>query len=775
MRVTSVITVSLKHAISTMLFLSLPLSFQCSSAFAAKQYKNSFFVTLVHRYTKPICTSALATATSELKTNKKTKESEELGRLKEAVNILFVINEQDIPVESGIYVSLLQACANLKALAEGKQLHGHILINGINQNVFSETTLVSMYAKCGNVADARFVFDKMQTKNVFSWNAMIGGYAMQRLCFQALKLYYQMQRASVQPDSFTFPCVLKACASLASLQQGMEIHVYIIKGGFDLDVFVKSALVAMYAKCGSLESARHVFDKMSQRDAVSWNAMITGYTQNKHYDEALKLFWQMESEGVNPTKYTITSVLSACAGIVDLQQGKDIHDYISRSGLEFDVFVSNALIAMYAKCGSIKDAYDVFNKMLQRDVVSWNAMIAGYAQNGFCADALELFSEMELRGVEPDLVTIASVLPACTHLAALQQGKEIHAYMITSGFNPDVFVDNAFIDMYAKCGSIENARQLFDRMSHRDVVSWNVTIMGYGMHGHGQEALSLFSHMQKAFVRPDDITFMAVLSACSHAGLVDEGWQYFDIMSRDYHIIPSVEHYACMVDLLGRAGCLDEAQNFIKKMPFEPNAIVWRALLGACKIYCNMELGEHVAERLLELEPEYAGNYVLLSNIYAAAGRWDDVTKVRAVMKDRGVKKCPGCSWIEIKSRVHSFVVGDRSHPQSKKIYALLDSLALQMEEAGYVPDTNFVLHDVEEERKEQLLYHHSEKLAIAFGLLNTCPGTPIRVTKNLRVCGDCHTATKLISKIFKREIIVRDSNRFHHFKDGLCSCGDYW
>jgi pentatricopeptide repeat protein len=372
-------------------------------------------------------------------------------------------------------------------------------------------------------------------------------------------------------------------------------------------------------------------------------------------------------------------------------------------------------------------------------------------------------------------MTITSVLSACARLSALKHGKEIHHYIIRFWFESHVFVGSALIDMYSKCGSIEVARHLFDKLSERNIVSWNAMIAGYAMHGHGEDALSLFHQMQQADIDPDHITFIALLSACSHAGLIDEGWHYFISMSREYHITPKVGHYSCMVDLLGRAGRLDEAREFIDKMPFEPNADVWGALLGACRIHSNIELGKFVAERLFELQPENPGFYVVMSNIYAAAGRWEDVEKVRTMMKDRGLKRRPGCSWIEVKDKVHAFNVGDKSHPQSEEIYAMLDHLGGQMKKFGYVPDKNFVLHDVEDEEKEHILCYHSEKLAIAFGLISTSLGTPIRIIKNLRVCGDCHSATKFISMIVERQIVVRDANRFHHFKDGMCSCGDYW
>eukprot|EP01018_Ginkgo_biloba_P029187 Gb_18176 [translate_table: standard] len=697
------------------------------------------------------------------------------GRFKEVLDILHAVNQPGNSVDSDTYAHLLQACAAMKASVEGKQIHAHVLKSGIPQNVFLGTQLVNMYSKCGSLVDARIAFDNLLTPNVFSWNTMIGVYARDGHCEEALALYYQMQCAGVQPDNFTIPSVLKACAGLAALEQGKEIHTYIIRSGFESDAFVGNALVDMYAKCGSIVDARQVFDQMPQRDLVSWNAMISGYAQNGHGDEALNFFLQMLSAGVKPNSVTIVSVLPACTQLATLRQGKEIHNYVIRMGFESDMAVVNALVAMYVRSGILECAHVVFDQMLQRNVVSWTSIIGGYVEDGQSDIALKLFRHMQFKGVKPDSVIIASVLPACARLAALRQGKEIHGYSNRCGFQSSVFVQSALIDMYSKCGSIENARQVFNKISQGDVVTWNAMLAGYGMHGHGGNAIALFRQMQEAGMKPNHVTFTAVLSACSHAGLVDEGWRYFDCMVQDHHIRPTAEHYACMVDLLGRAGHLDEAHEFIKSMPIEPTASVLGALLGACRVHGKVELGECMAERLFQLEPGNAGNYVLLSNIYATAGRWDDVAKVRKMMKYRGLRKTPGCSWIEIDKRVHAFLVGDRSHPQSEKIYAMLESLAGKMQELCYVPDTKSVLLDVEEEEKERILCGHSEKLAIAFGLIKTCPGTTIRITKNLRVCGDCHTATKVISKIVGREIIVRDANRFHHFKDGLCSCGDYW
>ncbi|XP_059077622.1 pentatricopeptide repeat-containing protein At1g08070, chloroplastic-like [Cryptomeria japonica] len=483
----------------------------------------------------------------------------------------------------------------------------------------------------------------------------------------------------------------------------------------------------------------------------------------------------MQAVGVMPNCVTVVSALTACGELGALHRGKWIHEYLVRRGFESNVFVGTALVDMYAKCGSVEFARQVFDRMPKRNVVSWSAMITGYALSGHGNEALGIFNQMQLTGVKPNSITMVSLLSACAHLGALQQGKRIHDYVIRTGLDSFVSVGTGLIDMYVKCGSVEMARQVFDKMSSRNVVSWSAMIAGYGLHGYGEEALLLFSQMRQTDKKPNEITFLGVLNACSHSGQLNEGRQYFECMTKDYRITPTLKHYACMVDILARAGHFIEAQDLIKGMPFEPDICVWGSLLGACRIHHNIELGVQVAEYIFALEPQNAGYYVLLSNMYATAGRWDDVAKVRIMMRARGVKKPPGYSFIEINSQVHAFLAGDRSHPQSERIYATLEKLTEQMKDAGYVASTNFVLQELDEDVKERMLCSHSERLAIAFGLVSTSPGIPLHITKNLRVCGDCHTATKVISKIVMREIIMRDANRFHHFKDGVCSCRDYW
>eukprot|EP01018_Ginkgo_biloba_P012918 Gb_21949 [translate_table: standard] len=657
------------------------------------------------------------------------------GRLEEALHIFHGMEQ---PADTCTYACLLQVCIKKKALLEGKLVHAHISGMGFVPDTFLGNSLANMYAICGSLADARRVFDEMPKRDIISWTAMIAAYSKHGHAEEALALFSQMQTTCIKPNQFTFTSVLPACAKLAALEKGIELHEEIIRSGFHFHVFVANALIDMYAKCGSLENARSVFDKMHQRDIVSWTTMVAGYAQNRLIEEALKLFqempernvvsWtamiagyaqngqgmealkllrEMQLSGIKPNANTFAAVLPACASFAALERGMEIHEEIIRSGFQSHSFVANALIDVYAKCGSIENARNLFDKMHQRDVVSWTVMIAGYAQNkdtnkalklfqempernvvswtamiagcvqtGQDVEALELFRQMQLAGVKPNPSTFASVLPACANLAALEQGMEIHEDIIKNGCLPEVFVENALIDMYSKCGSKEKALDVFDEMLQRDVVSWNAMIAGYAMHGCGKEALKLFEQMQHCSMKPDHITLVGVLSACGHAGLVYEGRRCFDCMSECYQITPTMNHYVCMVDLLGRAGHLDEAQDIINKMPVEPDASVWRCLLGACRIHNNIELGERVAERLFELNPRNGAPYVLLSNIYASASRWNDTEKVRRMMKDRRVKKRPGCSWIEVNKQMHAFVVGDRSHPQTQNIYAKLERLS---------------------------------------------------------------------------------------------------
>ncbi|KAJ7298442.1 hypothetical protein O6H91_Y582200 [Diphasiastrum complanatum] len=697
------------------------------------------------------------------------------GQDEEAINLFQQMQETGLAPDKVVFVVVLKACARLAALEQGKQLHSDIIKRGFQSDVIVGSTLVDMYAKCGCTEDARELFNSMSERDVVSWTAMIAGYAQNGLGKEALALYEQMKQEGVQPDNVTFVLLLKACASLEALEQGKQLHSDIIKRGFQLNVIVGSTLVDMYAKCGCIEDARELFNNMSEPNVVSWTAMIAGYAQNGLGKESLALYEKMKQEGVQPDNVTFVLLLKACASLAALEQGKQLHSDIIKRGFQSDVIVGSALVDMYAKCGCTEDARELFTSTSERDVVSWNAMIDGYAQNGLGKEALALYDQMKQEGMQPDLITFVVLLKACASLAALEQGKQLHSDIIKRGFQSDVIVGSTLVDMYAKCGCTEDARELFNNMSERNVVSWTAMIAGYAQNGLGKEALALFEQMQREGLTPNEVTYICVLSACAQSRLVDEGHYVFDSMCKNHGVTPTMEHYACMVDLLGRAGCLADAELFINKMPIQPCSVVWMSLLGAARNHGDAEIGRHAFDHVVTLEPKNAAPYVLLSNIYAAAGRKDELAKIRNEMKDAGVKKMPGCSWIEVDNQVHAFDVHDATHPQSKEILAELDRLVGLMKEAEYIPELSFVLDDLEDEEKENALCRHSETLAIAFGLINTPPGTPICIKKSLRVCSDCHNAIKIISKIVGRDIIVMDANRSHHFKDGFCFCGDYW
>lgn len=580
-----------------------------------------------------------------------------------------------------------------------------------------------------------------------------------------------MREAGVEPDNFTFPFVLKACAGLGDVEEGERVHSDAAEFGYESNVFVGNSLVSLYGKCGRVEAARRVFDRMLERNVVSWSVMVGAFVQNGCFGDAMGLFWRMVEERVRPNRVTI---LNLVPGVCRMNEADEIYRVVLENGLDSDICIQNAVMVMYSKCGRVDLAQGFFDKIDQKDLVSWSSMIEAYARADMPMEAFELFQQMKIQRICPDYVTVLSVISACLNLASLRQARFIHGFIVRSLLEGQSVVETAMIDLYMKCGSTEYARQIFDRMHEQNLISWSTMIAGYGMHGRGKDALELFDRL-KCSMKPDHITFVSLLSACSHAGLIAEGWQCFNSMTREFGIVPRSEHYACMVDLLGRAGRLKEAQEFIQSMPIKPDSGVWGALLGACRIHSNVKLAEFAAKSLLELDPENSGRYVLLSNIYRSLGKTEEANRVRGLMKQRGVKKTAGLTFIEVKNKLYKFTVGDQSNPQSDLIYRELEVLMERIREAGYIPDTNCVLYDVEEEMKEKMLYLHSEKLAIVFGLLNSGPETAIRIMKNLRVCGDCHTATKFISAVTGREIVVRDAHRFHHFIRGICSCGDYW
>ncbi|KAF5206880.1 Pentatricopeptide repeat [Thalictrum thalictroides] len=605
---------------------------------------------------------------------------------------------------------------------------------------------------------------------------MIRGYACNGFSGKSLVLYKEMLSFGHKADNFTYPFVLKACGDLLLVEIGKKVHCEVVVSGYESDIFVGNCLLSMYSRLGDMKTARKLFERMLIRDLTSWNTIISGYVKNQDPLEAVNIFNLMIRVGIRLDCTTLLSVFPACAELEALKLGKELHGYIFRSNIGcFDIVVSNSLIDMYFNCHFIVGARQLFEKMKWRDTVTWNSMIMGYARSGEAFESLKIFCRMILEDGDPDQVTFINVLGACDQISALQFSTSVHSLLVRKGFIEHMIVGTKLVDMYAKCGSLDCSYRVFDEMPEKNLVSWSAMVGGFGLHGRGREALAVFSQMKVKGIKPDDVTFTTVLSACSHAGLVDEGRRIFDQMLKEYGIMPTLEHYSCMVDLLGRAGYLDEAYDFIKAMKIKPNFDVWAALLSACRAQRNVKLAEVAARNAFTLNPRRIGSYVLLSNIFAAEKKWEEVENVRFIVRQLGLKKQPGCSFIELDKVVHRFLVGDKTHPQSKEIYAKMEELRQLLKKAGYNPDTSSVYYDVEEDLKEDMLWDHSERLATAFALIHTGPGMVIRISKNLRVCGDCHMVIKLISNLTGREIIMRDAHRFHHFSNGICSCGDYW
>lgn len=570
---------------------------------------------------------------------------------------------------------------------------------------------------------------------------VISGFSGNGYASEALEFFVRMQDEGYEPTDRTHVSVLHACSQLLDMKRGKQIHGRIVATSLGENVFVWNALTNLYAKCGALDQARWLFDQMVDKNVVSWNSMISGYLQNGQPEMCIKLFSEMQLSGLKPDQVTFSNILTA-----------------------------------YIQCGNIDEAYNTFSEIKEKDKVCWTTMIVGCAQNGKEEDALLLFKKMLLENVKPDSFTISSVVSSCARLASLCHGQAVHSKAVTAGVDHNLLVSTALVDMYSKCGEVVNAWVVFKGMPTKNVVSWNSMILGYAQNGKDLEALALYEELLHEKLKPSTITFVGVLSACMHAGLVERGQGYFHSISEIHGMNPTFDHYSCMINLFGRAGYMDKAVDLIKSSSFESNRLIWSTLLSVCRINSDVNNGEIAARHLFELDPNNAGPYIMLANIYAACGRWNDVASVRSLMKRNKIKKLAAYSWIEMDNKVHKFVAGDRTHSETEQIYEELNRLIKRLHESGFTPDTNLVLHDVGEEEKFDSICYHSEKLALAFWLIKKPHGRKaIRIMKNIRVCGDCHVFMKSVSKIIGRPIVLRDINRFHHFVDGRCSCNDNW
>lgn len=674
---------------------------------------------------------------------------------------------------------LLHCCSKVGALEEGKQIHGYVLKFALESDLLVSNSLINMYSRNNRLELARRVFGLMQDHNLSSWNSIISAYATHGYLNDAWNVLKEMESSDVKHDIITWNCllsghalhgshkavlkilrrmqvvgfrpnsssitsVLQAVIELGILKFGREIHGYVIRNELDYDAYVVTSLLDMYVKHNDIGKANAVFSCMkNKRNIVAWNTLISGYSFKGLFDDARKLMNEMEEEGITP-----------------------------------DLVTWNSLISGYSMWGQGDEALGLIHQVkssgMSPNVVSWTALVSGSSQNGSYRESLEFFSQMQREGIRPNSVTLSSLLRNCGGLSLLQKGKEIHSFSIKNGFIEDVFVATALIDMYCKSGNLKAAYEVFERIENKTLATWNCLIMGFAIYGLGKEVVSLFEQMLGADIIPDAITFTAVLSGSKNSGLVNEGWKYFDSMSSVYGIIPTIEHYSCMVDLLGRAGYLDEAWDFMQSMPLKPDATIWGALLGSCRIHKNIQLAEIASKKLFELEPYNSANYVLMLNLYAMFDRWGDVERIKDLMSDIGVKNGQVWSWVEIDQIIHVFCAGE-NHPDEGEIYYELYHLVSEMKKLGYKPDVKCVYQNIDDSEKEKVLLSHTEKLAITYGLIKSRSITPIRVIKNSRICPDCHTAAKYMSLVKNREIFLRDGSRFHHFSEGKCSCNDCW
>ncbi|CAL5334630.1 unnamed protein product [Camellia sinensis] len=728
-----------------------------------------------------------------------------------AVQLFFEMRGSGIEPNEFSFVAILTACIRLSELKLGFQVHSLAMKMGHLECTFVSNALMGLYSKCGCLDFVVSLFDEMPQRDIASWNTLIVGVVKDLDYDRGFDLFRNMQRIDgFRVDQFTLSTLLVASTGCLAWMGGREIHAHAQRIGLESNLSVNNALIGFYTKCGNVRDvvalfermplkdiitwtemitaymefgligmAVETFDWMPERNCVSYNALLAGYCQNGKGSRALVLFCKMVEGGVELTDFTLTSVINACGLLMEVKISEQIHGFVVKFGFGSNDCIEAALLDMYTRCGRMADAEEMFYHCPanQSSSITWTSMICGYARNGQPDEAISLFCLMRVEDMVVDEVAMAAALGVCGTLGFHAIGEQIHCLALKSGFMCDVGVGNGIISMYYKCGNMEDAVKAFSLMSKHDIVSWNSLMAGYLLHRQGDEALDVWSKIEKAGLNPDAVTFLLVISAYRHtkSNLVDNCHRLFESMKTKYDIEPASEHYASMVGVLGFWGLLEEAEDFINKMPFEPEASVWRALLDTCRIRLNTRLGKQAAKQILALEPSNPSTYVLVSNLYSASGRWQCSEMVRDEMRKKGFQKLPGQSWIIHQNKVHSFYARDKTHYQSKDIYSGLEILILECLKAGYIPDTSFVLHEVEEHQKKDFLFYHSAKLAVTYGLLTTRPGKPIRVMKNIVLCGDCHTFLKYVSIVSKREIYVRDGSGFHCFLNGQCSCRDYW
>ncbi|XP_062148846.1 pentatricopeptide repeat-containing protein At5g55740, chloroplastic [Alnus glutinosa] len=672
-----------------------------------------------------------------------------MGFREEALLGFCEMEESGVLPDNFVLPNALKACGALGWIGFGKGVHGYVVKMGFGGCVFVASSLVDMYGKCGIVEDARKMFDSIFERNVVAWNSMIVSYVQNGMSEEAIEVFYDMRVEGVEPTRVTVSSFLSASANIGALEEGKQGHAIAVLGGLELDNILGSSIINFYFKVGLIEDAELVFSRVLEKDVVTWNLLISGYAQFGQVDKALNMCRLMRLENLRFDSVTLASVLSASSDITNMKLGKEAHCCCIRNNLESDVVVASSIVDMYAKCERIDCARQVFNSTIKRDLVLWNTMLAAYAElgqsgealklfyqmqlesvlpnviswnsvifgflrngqvneakemflqmrslsvepnlitwttlvsgmakNGFAEEAILVFQQMQEAGIKPNSMCLVSALAACTDLAALRYGRLIHGYVTRHDILLSTPIATSLVEMYAKCGVIDEAKWVFDMILSKELPLYNAMICAYALHGQALEAIAIFKQLEEVGIEPDNITFTAVLSACSHAKLVNEGLELFNHMVFEMHMKPTMEHYGCVVNLLSRCGNFDDAFRLILTMPCKPDAHILGSLLYACRDCHEIELGDYLSKHLLELEPDNAGNYVALSNAYAASGRWDEVSYMRDLMKQKGLTKVPGCSWVQIGGELHVFVAGDNSHPKAGDIYTILALLGMEM------------------------------------------------------------------------------------------------
>lgn len=695
------------------------------------------------------------------------------GKLREVHEFIRSMDEAGITIDSRSYEYLFKMCGMLGALSDGKLFHNR-LQRMANSNKFIDNCILQMYCDCKSFTAAERFFDEMVDSDLFSWAIIISAYAEKGHVDEAIRLLLRMLDLGIVPSSSIFCTLLGSFSDPSMLELGKQIHSQLIRIGFTADVSIETSISNMYVKCGWLDGAEVATNKMTRKNVVACTGLMVGYTQAARHRDALSLFAKMISEGVELDEFVFSIVLKACAALEDLHTGRQIHGYSVKLGLESEVSVGTPLVDFYVKCARFESARQAFERIHEPNDFSWSAIITGYCQSGRFDRALEIFKTIRSKGVLLNSFIYTNIFQACSAVSDLIYGAQVHADAIKKGLIACLSGESVMITMYSKCGKVDDAHQAFLTIDKPDTVAWTAIICAFAYHGKASEAMRLFDAMLGSGVRPNAVTFIGLLNACSHSGLVKEGKRFLDSMRDKYGVDPTIDHYNCMIDIYSRAGLLQEALEMIRSLPFEPDAMSWKSLLGGCWSHRNLEIGMIAAEKIFHLDPLDSSVYVIMFNLYALAGKWDEAAQFRKMMAERNLRKEVSCSWITVKGKVHRFVVGDRHHPQTEQIYSKLKELnfAVKKGEERLLSEEDALCDFAE--RKEQLL-DHSERLAIAYGLICTAAETPILVYKNTRSCKDCHDFAKRVSIVTGREFVVRDANRFHHIKSGKCSCNEYW